>query len=185
MKNYCKLTCRGVTLFWSSRKWYMAILRIIFLVTSIVLILIYLIGPIAFLLNPDKRRSYLISAAPALSQTKTEQLSPLAKKLKYHVEVLAEKIGERAYGQKSQGQARDYIKNQFQKFGYSVKLMKFEIKGLPKVFGESSFYNIEIILGSQASLNRESGIWVIGAHYDTAVGTPGADDNASGVAVLI
>jgi Zn-dependent M28 family amino/carboxypeptidase len=32
---------------------------------------------------------------------------------------------------------------------------------------------------------RDRRVVVIGAHYDTATGTPGADDNASGVAVLL
>ena len=29
------------------------------------------------------------------------------------------------------------------------------------------------------------GYYILGAHYDTVAGTPGADDNASGVAVLL
>ena len=42
--------------------------------------------------------------------------------------------------------------------------------------------NIEATLIGQAK-PRE--IIVIGAHYDSVPGTPGADDNASGVAVLL
>ena len=43
--------------------------------------------------------------------------------------------------------------------------------------------NVEASL--DASGSRPSEVVVVGAHYDTAAGAPGADDNASGVAVLL
>ncbi len=42
--------------------------------------------------------------------------------------------------------------------------------------------NVEVILPGSRD---DRGELIIGAHYDTALGTPGADDNASAVAVLI
>ena len=49
-------------------------------------------------------------------------------------------------------------------------------------FGSGSFANIVAASrGARPDLPRV----LVGAHYDTAPGTPGADDNASGVAVLL
>jgi Zn-dependent M28 family amino/carboxypeptidase len=50
-----------------------------------------------------------------------------------------------------------------------------------------SFSTQEFVSGGRTVRNIEagSGPVVVGAHYDTVPGSPGADDNASGVAVLI
>jgi hypothetical protein len=44
--------------------------------------------------------------------------------------------------------------------------------------------NIDVVVEPPASI-RDPEVIVIGAHYDTARGTPGANDNASGVAAVI
>jgi Zn-dependent M28 family amino/carboxypeptidase len=41
------------------------------------------------------------------------------------------------------------------------------------------------VIGSRPGQDPEAGAIVIGAHYDSVPGTPGANDNASGVAVLL
>ncbi len=43
-------------------------------------------------------------------------------------------------------------------------------------------HNIEVVL---PGLVADSPTVVVGAHYDSAIGTPGANDNATGVAVLL
>jgi len=48
---------------------------------------------------------------------------------------------------------------------------------------EQTFHNIILEFGPKATANDE--IIIVGAHYDTAHGYPGADDNGSGVAGLI
>lgn len=69
--------------------------------------------------------------------------------------------------------AADYIRNQFEETGGEVSEQIFDVNG-------STYRNVILRLGNE---NQER--IVIGAHYDAAYDTPGADDNASGVAGLI
>ena len=66
-------------------------------------------------------------------------------------------------------------------------LMFLEGKGIPFALQgydhEGKRYN-NIIVTLEGSSHREESV-IIGAHYDTVSGTPGADDNASAVAVLL
>ncbi|GGX80760.1 hypothetical protein GCM10007160_04950 [Litchfieldella qijiaojingensis] len=72
-------------------------------------------------------------------------------------------------------EAAAYIERTFRDAGYEPVR-----HGIPT--RNMTFDNIEVtIRGSYLS----EGSLVIGAHYDTVQGTPGADDNASGVAVLL
>ena len=100
--------------------------------------------------------------------------SSLARRLKGHVQVLARDIGERnASNLHKLNQAADYIEQQFVDMGYVPA---------SQVYAEEQFRNITVdIYGRQ----RRSEIIVVGAHYDTTWLTPGADDNASGVAGLL
>lgn len=103
----------------------------------------------------------------------SEDQQRLAERLRGHVEVLAGEIGPRYYGRpESYEEAGDYIVEQFEEAGYEVNIRRFEHQG-------QTFRNIEVEV---AGAGRADEIVVVGAHYDTAGRTPGADDNASGVA---
>lgn len=52
----------------------------------------------------------------------------------------------------------------------------------PYSAGDQTFVNLEVVLRGQT---RPDEVVVVGAHYDTVPSSPGADDNASGVAALI
>ncbi len=71
--------------------------------------------------------------------------------------------------------AADYIRERFISFGLQVSEQNFE------VFGHQNRNIIGRIEGS----NPESPVLILGAHYDTVSRSPGADDNASGLAVLL
>ncbi len=60
--------------------------------------------------------------------------------------------------------------------GYAVVPQNFEVRDRRAI-------NLEVVLEPSAATSR--GTLVIGAHYDTVVGTPGADDNTSAVAILL
>ncbi|MBI5555950.1 MAG: M28 family peptidase [Elusimicrobia bacterium] len=106
---------------------------------------------------------------------KTLFADELAESLKDHVEMLSLTIGERNYLEYDNLQkAAEYIASEFNKFGYMPTQQVFRIKG-------KKYTNI--IARKLSSLSEET--LVIGAHYDSGVGTPGADDNASGVAALL
>lgn len=96
--------------------------------------------------------------------------------LKKHVEYLSVTIGERHIKlYKNLLAAQKYIENVLQELGYEVTRHIYQIQ-------EKEFCNIEIkIEGTEF----QDEIIVIGAHYDSVQGTPGADDNASGVAALL
>jgi len=92
------------------------------------------------------------------------------------VHYLAEEIGPRSYTQSDALQkTTDYIKSELSAYGYEVSVQAYNAK-------ERTFENIYVV---RKGTTRPDKILVIGAHYDTVPGTPGADDNASGVAGLL
>lgn len=92
------------------------------------------------------------------------------------VEALAGKIGSRSYQDIERMEAaEEYISSQFSSFGYRVTRQ-------PVYFMGNVYHNIMVELPGSVSPER---ILVMGAHYDTVKSTPGADDNASGVAGVL
>jgi len=100
----------------------------------------------------------------------------LASRLSTHVKMLAETIGERNVVHYSGLQKTTaYITDVFVQLGYSPREETYVADGrLVK--------NIELQLTGTV---KPEEIVVIGAHYDTFSGSPGADDNASGVAAIL
>jgi Zn-dependent M28 family amino/carboxypeptidase len=72
---------------------------------------------------------------------------------------------------------QEYIRQQFGQFG-SVEIHTFSVRG-------KTCQNLILNLPSQAGSQKELPPILIGAHYDAVPGTPGADDNATGMAVLL
>ncbi len=100
----------------------------------------------------------------------------IAQSLKSDVEQLAGKIGERNLDHYPQlVEAANFIERQFTAAGYKPKRQNFDVHG-------KSCDNIEAELPGAAKADE---IVILGAHYDSNRGTPGADDNASGVAMLL
>jgi Zn-dependent M28 family amino/carboxypeptidase len=92
------------------------------------------------------------------------------------VEELSVRIGPRSvldYG--SIEATRRYIVTVLKGLGYDPVLQTYDYRGRP-------FSNVIVTIPGTGK--REETV-LVGAHYDTVDGTPGADDNASGVAVLI
>ncbi|MFN3739365.1 MAG: M28 family peptidase [Thermodesulfovibrionales bacterium] len=69
----------------------------------------------------------------------------------------------------------DYIKRLFTKYGYTVEEQVFE-------FSHRPYRNI---IATLKGIESKKEWLLIGAHYDASHGSPGADDNASGVAVMM
>lgn len=90
------------------------------------------------------------------------------------VQKLAGEIGERNlqhYGQLNA--AADFIEGSFSRAGLQPQRQTYELQG-------RACHNLEVeIRGVRPE------IVVIGAHYDSVFGSPGANDNASGVAALL
>jgi hypothetical protein len=100
--------------------------------------------------------------------------------LKADVYMLSETIGDRNVISKYSAlcAAARYIEGSFSKSGYRVRRQEYEIdwiKGRPCC-------NLEAEIRGSV---RPEEIVVIGAHYDSVDGVPGANDNASGVAAML
>jgi Zn-dependent M28 family amino/carboxypeptidase len=105
-----------------------------------------------------------------------EQERVIRDELQKHVVMLAGRIGERnLIRYEALNAAADYIRESFREMGYTPREQSFDAGGL-------SSRNIEAEL---AGHSQAAEIVVIGAHYDSVIGSPGANDNASGVAALL
>ena len=106
----------------------------------------------------------------------TEEELRIRTNLQRHVDQLAGQIGERnVWNAEALAAAALYIRNTLEQQGYPLRIQTFESQGM-------TVQNIEVELAGQ-SVPEE--IIVIGAHYDTVEGGPGANDNGSGVAALL
>jgi len=106
----------------------------------------------------------------------TDEQRRLEKELRSHVQTLAGQIGERnVFHHDRLVLAADYIRKTLAGAGYEVRLQPYEVEG-------RICENVEAeVRGSR----RPDDIIVIGAHYDSVQGSPGANDNASGVAAML
>lgn len=100
----------------------------------------------------------------------------LIHELESHVQYLAGTIGERNFRHLEQlDLAAAYIEQRMQVTGATVKRETYTLNG-------EQFLNLVAELPGNR-MNDE--IVVVGAHYDSVIGSPGANDNASGVAALL
>lgn len=94
--------------------------------------------------------------------------------LRAHVIALAGTRAQRNVGNPSRyAEARGYVEDALQKAGYEPERQDYRV-------GEVGCSNLVATLRGATHETV-----VIGAHYDAASGTPGADDNASGTAALL
>jgi len=100
----------------------------------------------------------------------------LEQNLRGHVRVLAGTIGERNVSLPiNLKETAEYIKTVWTEQGFRVGSQSYAVKGM-----DCENLWIEI----PGNEKREE-VVLIGAHYDSVVGSPGADDNASGVGALL
>ena len=99
----------------------------------------------------------------------------LESQLQDYVDKLSSDIGERNFQKyTSLLRAAGFIRYTMFSFGYEVQSQDYQISG-------DFFSNLSVELTS----HPESQILVMGAHYDSFLGSPGANDNASAVAILL
>lgn len=98
----------------------------------------------------------------------------LAEELRAHVHHLAEVVGPRDRPRPT-AKAAEYLESQLAGFGYTVRSRPFDSLG-------HGYRNLEVELPAGG---QGSGIVLMGAHYDSARHSPGANDNASGCAALL
>jgi Zn-dependent M28 family amino/carboxypeptidase len=99
-----------------------------------------------------------------------------AAQLRRHVERLAATIGERnVYRPQALHAAEQYIREVWRAQGYEVAAQEYTVEGVRSA-------NLEV---TRRGAVRPAEIVLVGAHYDSVRGSPGANDNASGVAALL
>jgi len=136
-------------------------------------LLILVLGAAAALAYPVvkiKMSASVIHPEPRFIPASSEQA------LYGHVRALSDAIGSRSireYGKLRE--AEQYIRTFLDEQKIPFGLQGYDHEG-------NRFNNIVVTL--EGASRREESI-IIGAHYDTVYGTPGADDNASAVAVLL
>jgi Zn-dependent M28 family amino/carboxypeptidase len=94
-------------------------------------------------------------------------------RLSRHLQII---VGERSpySGARHLAEVEKFIKAEFVSYGLDVESDFFSYSG-------ENFHNIIARLHPSGS----EPLIILGAHFDSVIGTPGADDNASGVAVLL
>jgi len=97
-------------------------------------------------------------------------------RLSSHVGMLAGSIGERNLWRYAQlAAAADYVERTFAELGYRPVSEPFESRGMP----------VRNVVAEKPGSSIAEEIVLVGAHYDSVRGSPGANDNASGVAALL
>ncbi len=118
--------------------------------------------------------AWLLVAQPTLVGNRRSELRTSPQNLKDHVEMLAVLLSPRDWQHATNlEKCADYIEGRFQQSGAAVAGQSVGAHG-------NSYRNVIGRFGA----GKGSKV-VIGAHYDACGPTPGADDNASGVAVLL
>ncbi len=141
--------------------------RGIIISSAIIIFMLLLIGYYYNLQSPENYMSVKEKSMPT---------DIIVSNLERSVQRLAGEIGSRGYLQK---QALDasikYITTEFKSYGYDPFFQTYTVNG-------REYKNIWI---EKKGTGLPDKVLVVGAHYDTVSGTPGADDNASGVAGLL
>lgn len=106
----------------------------------------------------------------------TEEQKAAAARIRADVEALASKVGKRStLDPRGMADAAKWIMAEMRTVGFGEPGQTF-------VERNARVPNLEYVLAPAAGSTLAKEVVVIGAHYDTFAGTPGADDNASGVA---
>ena len=106
----------------------------------------------------------------------TEAQRVLEQELRAHVQQLAGRIGERnLFRYRQLVAAADYIRTTLTNSGYDVQRHVYEVMG-------KACENLEADVRGTTEPEK---ILLVGAHYDSVEGCPGANDNATGVAAML
>jgi Zn-dependent M28 family amino/carboxypeptidase len=100
----------------------------------------------------------------------------IERRLERHVQALAGQIGERNLRHKgSLPAAARYLQGVLRDLGFAVEEQEFEVE-------KTKVVNLESALPGGALHDQ---IVLVGAHYDSVVGCPGANDNGTGAAAIL
>lgn len=100
-----------------------------------------------------------------------------------HIDHLSNEIGVRFSGKEGEIKAAEYIKSQFEEMGYDAEIKGFEYEGFT---GKGNSNNVVATRKPSGEDKEDTDeIVYVTAHYDSVRKSPGANDNASGVAAIL
>ncbi len=100
----------------------------------------------------------------------------LRARLRHHVEVLSVEIGPRApFLGDALDRAEAHVRASLEAAGLEVERQSYDFRGR----------EVANLIARNAAARGSASCWLIGAHYDSVPASPGADDNASAVAVML
>ena len=106
----------------------------------------------------------------------TQEQRRLEEDLRAYVQQLAGTIGERnLFRYKQLVAAAEYVRRTLASFGYAVRPHRYQVSG-------QTCENLEVEV---RGTDKSEDILLIGAHYDSVQGSPGANDNATGTAAML
>ncbi len=115
------------------------------------------------------------SYSGALSPLEPEQ-SLVGENLQRHVAKLAGEIGERhVWRVAALNASASYLEDTLTAAGYRVTSQNYQAEGM----------QVGNLVAELRGTSRPDEIIIVGGHYDTVTGTPGANDNASGCAAVL
>ncbi len=143
-----------------------------FILVIILLVLVYYLAKLFLLNSPSDRSAPKNKPIPLAYLINGDDVK---KRLKVDVEMLAGTIGVRSlFDPEKLKQAKDFVKYRLEAFG--------TVREYPYLYDDLEVINLELDIFAESD---NSDIIIIGAHYDTVSTTPGADDNASAIALLL
>ena len=144
--------------------------QVIRLIIGVFILLLVLLTPIICMI-PMTTKSYTGHFLPL-----SEDEKAISGGLRRHVYRLAGEIGERNFRLPAKlAEAAAYIEKTWRDQDYRVRRQEYDARGVPSV-------NLEIEI---PGTSKPEEIILIGAHYDSVIGCPGANDNGSGVGSLL
>lgn len=118
-------------------------------------------------LEPAKQDTEKLTVSPRLNVAASSPPQVSRQKLFAHIQ----NLNFKRYSNTERSRTRTYIISELKKFGWKPQLQNFS-EGV-NIFAE------------RQGTDKTAGAILVGAHYDTVAISPGADDNASGVAVAL
>lgn len=117
---------------------------------------------------------WVVVCQPVFSRNARSPLAADPAALEKHVRTISEDFFPRDFrAVKNLERCADYLRAEFEKTGARVRFQEYSAEG-------RTYRNVIARFGES-----DENLIVVGAHYDACGDTPGADDNASGVAGLI
>lgn len=120
-----------------------------------------------------------VNIHPALAESRIKSMIDIEKitiRLQDHLRVLTQTIGERSVLlPENLKRTAEYIENFYQDIGLPVHSESYQYRN----------FTVANVVAELAFCSNPTKHYILGAHYDTVVGTVGADDNASAVAVQL